>query len=331
MPDLEDLVEDGFKAARKISGKAYRAYKKSGKSRSKDKRSTAEKKRDAMVWRIRREVRGRIGVMAALPFLTIAPLVTNLISSQIGDVIFVAGAMAAFAYGLYELRRGLATEADELAAEAISEEPPETVSGPHKLIGLVLLSLGMASFAVAAGQSFGGVLGFGGLTFAAGVLSVRPRGLFGRSQRRTDPQPKLDQDILDSPLGAALVRASDKLHVLYDGAVKIKDEGVRGRALAVHSAAQDVIDELYEDPKDLPKARRFLVTYLDGAIDLVHKYLGQVERGATSDLRAKLSQTLETMTETFDLQLQKLRADEAMDLDVTMDVLETQMKKEGVL
>ena len=331
MPDLEDMAEKGFEAARKISGKAYRAYKQSGKSKSKDKRSKAEKKRDAMVWRIRREVRGRIGAMAALPFLAIAPLVINLAQSQIGDVILLAGTMAAFAYGLYELRRGLATEADELAAEAISEAPPETVSGPHKLIGLVLLSLGMTSFALAANQGFLAALGFGGLTFAAGVLSVRPRGLLGRSQRRSDPQPKLDRDVLDSPLGAALTRAADKLHELYDGAVKIRDEGLRGRALAVHSAAQDVVDELYEDPKDLPKARRFLVTYLDGAVDVVQKYLGQAERGASPDLRAKLSQTLDTMTQTFDLQLQKLRADEAMDLDVTMDVLETQMKREGVL
>ena len=107
-------------------------------------------------------------------------------------------------------------------------------------------------------------------------------------------------------------------------------EGLRRQVLGVHEAAQAVVDELHDKPNDLAKARRFLVTYLDSAAKLVLDFANQSSRSAKGELEKKFSDTLITIEKTFVAQLHKLRADEALDLDIQMDILETQMKAEGV-
>ena len=325
MADIEDVIEGAFKAGRKISGKAYRAYKKSQKS---DKRTQAEIARERHIRGIRREARGRIGLMSGLPILAMIPIFTNIFGGNLLVVASAGGALACFAYGLFELRRGLALEAEELVAEAESEPLPTTVSGPHKLTGTGLIALGMAAFAYAGQQDWATVAGMAALTFAAGIFAVGFRGLLGRAEART--QPKIEPGVSDTPLGAALVAAHEKLHALYEAANQVPQENLRAQALGVHEAAQAVIDGLYEDVNDLSKARRFLVTYLDGAVKLVSGFAGQARRRVDQTLEDKFSDTLVTMEQTFVAQLRKLRADDAMDLDVQMDVLDAQMKGEGV-
>ncbi len=331
MPDLDDILEEVFKSGRKISGRAYRAYKARA---AQDKETKAKKKRRQQIAKIRREVRGRIGMMAVLPFLTFGPLFANLFGGKLNVLIFVGGALIGFVYGLFELRRGLSLEADELAAEAQSEAPPHDSSGPHKLIGVLAIAAGMASFAMAGQPTFiaglPSALGAGGIAGAAALFSVGFRGLFGRSERTPELPKETQRSLGETPLGAALIAAQDKLHDLYQAATRVPQAHLRAQAFGVHEAAQAVIDELLEDPRDLTKARRFLVTYVDGALTLVSGFARQAKRPLATEIQDKFSDTLVTMEQTFVAQLHKLRANDTMDLDIQMDVLDAQMKGEGV-
>lgn len=334
MADLDDILEEVFKSGRKISGRAYRAYKKHAEE---DRETKAEKKRRKQIAKIRRDVRGRIGMMAVLPFLTFGPLFANLFGGNLNTVIFAGGALIGFAYGLFELRRGLSLEADELAAEAQSEAPPREASGPHKALGVLAVTGGMFSFALA-GQSatssilslLPNALAIAGVAAAACLFTVGFRGLLGRSERALELPKETQRSLGETPLGGALIAAQDKLHDLYQAAARVPQEHLRAQALGVHEAAQAVIDELVEDPRDLSKARRFLVTYVDGALNLVSGFARQAKRPLSRQIEDKFSDTLGTIEQTFVAQLHKLRADDTMDLDIQMDVLDAQMKGEGV-
>ena len=330
MADFDDFKEFMY-ASRKISGSVYLAYRATKKRRGKEsEESRAEKARRKQIKHMRRTILGRIGPMAALPFLAIAPLVTNILSPNLVGIAAVGLAMMGFFYGLYELRLALKLEADEMEAEMRSDPAPNGSDQPHKLVGLACLAGAMAAFAFAGGQNVVAAVGFGALAGVGALWAVGLKGLWPSSEI-AQASPKLEKSLADTPLGAALVAAQDTLHSLYEGAVAIRDEGLGAQARGVHAAAQDVVDELHEDPGDLPKARRFLATYLDGAAQVIAAYVAQAKRGTSPQLDEKFSNTLITFERTFVAQLAKLRSDDELDLDVQMDVLDRQMKHEGVL
>ena len=146
MADFDDFKEFMY-ASRKISGSVYLAYRSSKLRRGREsEESRAEKARRKQIKRMRRTILGRIGPMAALPFLAIGPLVIKIISADLLGIGAVALAMMGFFYGLYELRLALKLEADEMEAEARSEPAPAGSDQPHKLVGLACLGAGMAAF-----------------------------------------------------------------------------------------------------------------------------------------------------------------------------------------
>ena len=330
MADFDDFKKVMY-ASRKISGSIYLAYREEQRKRGRQsEQSRAERARKKHIKKMRRHVIGRIGPMAALPFLTIAPLVISILQRDLIGIGAVALAMIAFFYGLYELRLALKLEADEVEAEARSAPAPKGSDAPHKLAGLACIAGGMAAFSLAGNPHILTALGFGGLASMGALWAVGPKGLW----QATDPQqtaPKLEKSLAETPLGAALVKAGETLHLLYENAAKINNDDLSAQVRGVHAAAQDVVDELHEDTSDLPKARRFLATYLDGAAQVVDAYVTQARRGTSPALDDKFSNTLVTFERTFVAQLAKLRSNDELDLDVQMDVLDRQMKSEGVL
>jgi hypothetical protein len=94
--------------------------------------------------------------------------------------------------------------------------------------------------------------------------------------------------------------------------------------------ARVVLGQLETDPKDLPRARRFLVTYLDGTRDVVAKYAAQQHDLADTPLAENFRRVLTTIEQVFKEQEEVLKQDDKTDLEIQIEVLETQLKREGV-
>ncbi|MCK5902504.1 MAG: 5-bromo-4-chloroindolyl phosphate hydrolysis family protein [Cocleimonas sp.] len=95
--------------------------------------------------------------------------------------------------------------------------------------------------------------------------------------------------------------------------------------------ARDILVVIEEDPKDLDRARKFLKVYLEGTQRVTESYAKTYGKEATTDvLDANFKRVLSAIEKTFDEQQEKLKENDRFDLDVKIEVLETQLKQEGI-
>ena len=93
-----------------------------------------------------------------------------------------------------------------------------------------------------------------------------------------------------------------------------------------------IITLIENDPSDLPRARKFLKVYLDGTRRVTESYAKTHRNEATTvELDSNFSNVLNSIESTFDEQHEKLKKQDQFDLDVNIEVLETQLKREGII
>ncbi|HFC93209.1 MAG TPA: 5-bromo-4-chloroindolyl phosphate hydrolysis protein [Leucothrix mucor] len=96
--------------------------------------------------------------------------------------------------------------------------------------------------------------------------------------------------------------------------------------------AREILETIKNDPNDLDRARKFLKVYLDGTQRVTESYAKTHSKEATTEvLDANFRRVLDSIERTFDEQQEKLKENDRFDLDVKIEVLETQLKHEGVL
>ena len=96
--------------------------------------------------------------------------------------------------------------------------------------------------------------------------------------------------------------------------------------------ARNILKVIEENPNDLERARKFLKVYLDGTQRVTESYAKTHEQDAvTKTLDANFRRVLTSIEKTFDEQHEKLKENDRFDLDVKIEVLETQLKQEGVI
>ena len=78
------------------------------------------------------------------------------------------------------------------------------------------------------------------------------------------------------------------------------------------------------------RARKFLNTYLDGAQRVVTGYAKAHVNDQSHSLEDNFRRILITIEEVFEQQYRRLLDNDLHDLDVQMEVLETQLKREGL-
>jgi hypothetical protein len=250
------------------------------------------------------------------------PLMIRLLGGDVVAAASLLGTIAAFWFAGTLVGRGLATEA-ELGRRTLAAAPKL----PAKLTGSLLAAAGafLASFGGSHDSLLMGVL-FGGLAFLGCRLA------FGSD-------PKTDRDAIAAAAKRAGVTPEHVLQALEEAHRKVREIEVASAALAsrelrgrldrIVGRAREVLTELERDPRDLSRARRFLVTYLDGTRDVITKYTQQ-QHEVDEPLAANFARVLDTVEQVFVEQREVLRRDDALDLEVKIEVLETQLKREGV-
>jgi hypothetical protein len=266
---------------------------------------------------------GRAWLLRIAPLVLAVPLVWGLLSGNVGDVVALAVGLVLIYLGTFLLESGLAKEAEYDARELANAPRP-----PRKLLGAIVIAIGV--FASTFGASGAGLALSLLLGALAGVACLMAYGMDPTRNKGLAPELARKAGVRTEQVIEAVTEAEGKLREIERLAGGLHNRELTGRVRRIVAQARAVLAQIEKDPSDLRRARRFLVTYLDGARDVVRKYADQQQDLAETELAANFRHVLETIERVFTEQEQVLKRNETMDLEVQIEVLRTQLEREGV-
>lgn len=265
----------------------------------------------------------RAWVLRIVPIMLAVPLVWGLLAGRLGDVVSLAAGLIVIYLGTFFVESGLAKEAEYEARDLIkAPRPPRKLLGAIVVgIGVFVCSLGASTAGLPLSLLFGAVAAVGCL-FAYGMDPTRDKGLSPEIARKAGLRT---EQVIE-----ALNEAEGKLRDIERLAGSLHNRELTGRLGRIVAQGRAVLAQIEKDPSDLRRARRFLVTYLDGTRDVVRKYNEQQKDLADTELAESFRHVLDTVERVFAEQEEVLKRNETMDLEVQIEVLRTQLEREGV-
>ena len=257
-----------------------------------------------------------------LPIFIALPVVSGLLA---GNFVRTAGAVASLALLILAgtfIQKGLEAEAAYNSRRVA--RPP----GPRKLFGALAVAASVFLLAwIADGQGLFmsllyGVLGSIGCVMAYGLDPMGRKDIDAGLAERSGLK---SEDVI-----AAVSEAESKIREIELNARELHNRELTERLTRIAAQARAVLAQVERDPGDLRRARRFFVTYLDGTRDVVRKYREQQNDLSSTPLAESFRHVLETVERVFIEQEQVLKRNESLDLEVQIEVLKTQLEKEGV-
>jgi 5-bromo-4-chloroindolyl phosphate hydrolysis protein len=151
-----------------------------------------------------------------------------------------------------------------------------------------------------------------------------------------DPQYDSDKDtslfgVTTEELVEILDEAENNLNEINRAAKTIKNRELKGRLLRIAAKTRDILTLIEQDPKDLRRARKFLKVYLHGARAVSSQYASSPHASDNQELEQNFRNVLDTIENVIEEQKLKLQENDILDLDVKIEVLEAQLKHEGVI
>lgn len=113
----------------------------------------------------------------------------------------------------------------------------------------------------------------------------------------------------------------------------VREPSVRARVDEIADLTEKIFADVVEDPQDAPQIRRFANYYLPTTMKLLYAYDRMSERGSgdnvTGTLR-RIEDILDTTVAAYKKQYDALFANEALDIETDITVLESMLKREGL-
>jgi 5-bromo-4-chloroindolyl phosphate hydrolysis protein len=263
---------------------------------------------------------GRGVLVFLLPLPVLFAVIVSLIKGDLTTLIINTASYGLYLAGAFLIRRGLQNTADD-EHRKIAPTPKY----PLKTLGaaMVAIATGWVAF-IGAGYSFPIATGFGLGALIGCYL------LYGFDPRR--PKQATDTDGLDTTnqVVQALERAKSIIAGIDQASHKIRNPELTGRLHRITELARQILTVIEEEPKDLRRARKFLNIYLEGAQQVTEGYARTHQHMESQELEDNFRQVLITIEEVFKEQQQKLLENDVLDLDVKIEVLANQLKREGV-
>jgi hypothetical protein len=255
-------------------------------------------------------------------FFSAGPVIAGLLVGNPAKMIGALAAIAALQVAARLIRRGREAERD-YAERAITKAPPPFKLAGHVLVGLAGLALASLSgnLPLILGIAAGGLLGYAS-TLAYGL---DPKGDKGLDAALVERAGLRTEAVLE-----ALEEARGKVRAIEAEARGLHSRELKERLARITQSANGVLRQIEQDPRDIRRARRFLVTYLDGTRDVVTGYRRQQQDLTDTPLAENFRHVLETVEKVFAEQGDILKRNESLDLEVQIDVLKTQLEREGV-
>lgn len=258
-----------------------------------------------------------------LYFLPIALIPATFIALGKGHVLGVLVNAAGFAFYMLAawcLRRGL--QAEYVYGKSRIARQPEK---PLKTIAAVItaLSTGMIAW-LGAGHSLPV-----GLMFAAGAFL----GMYLRYGFDPGDEKKITaaHGYSGDEIQKALEGSSRTIRNIKQANDRIRNSELNRRIERICEVADNILAEIAADPRDFRRARKFLNVYLDGVQQVTQGYAKTHQQSHSGELEQNFRNVLDTIETVFQEQRQKLLEEDVFDLDVKIEVLNTQLKQEGIL
>lgn len=259
-------------------------------------------------------------LMFLLPLPVLIAAVVSLAHGSLDGLLGNAAGYGLFLAGALLLRRGLLTEA-EYGRRRVARAP-----WPLKTLGgsVIALATGITAW-FGAGQHPAIAVAFGLAALLGCYLSY---GFDPRVAKRFTDRDGVD--VTDRVL-EALTQAEASIAAIEQSTRNIRNAELNSRLRRIVAQARQILTMLEEDPRDLRRARKFLNVYLDGAKQVTEGYAKTHARVAAPELEDNFRRVLATIEDVFQEQQQKLLETDVTDLDVQIEVLTTQLKREGVI
>lgn len=192
---------------------------------------------------------------------------------------------------------------------------------PWKTAGALCLSAGAAVLAVAIGHPWPVALGFAVTTFAGFALA------YGLDPLRARARTAGVDGYAPAEIEAELARAERAIARLEAARAQLGPGPLAERLARVAHVARELVALVAAEPRHLPRARRFLRVYLDG-VQQVCDGLPRTEGRRPAALDARLERVLGTMEGVLAAQHERLLAGDVEKLDVQVEVLAHQLRRE---
>lgn len=259
-------------------------------------------------------------LMFLLPLPVLIAAIVALARGHLGALIGDALGYGLFLAGALLLRRGLLS-ANDYERRRVAKAP-----WPLKTLGSALIALATG---ITAWLGAGHPLALGGAFGLAALLGCYlSYGFDPRTAKRLTDRDGID--VTDQVL-QALEQAERSIAAIEQASHDIRNAELNARLRRIAQLARDILKLLEEDPRDLRRARKFLNVYLDGAHKVTEGYAKTHARVDAPELDDNFRRVLATIEEVFQEQQQKLLETDLTDLDVQIEVLTTQLKREGVI
>lgn len=253
-----------------------------------------------------------------LYFLPIALIPATIIALGKGNLLGIivnASGFALYVFAAWCLRKGL-------QAESPITRTPKL---PLKMLAAIITALATGMIAwLGAQQTLPVALIFAGGAFLGMYLSY---GFDLRQKKKiADAQGYSGDEILRMLEESSLIIRS-----IEQANDKIRNTELNQRIENICAIADRILAEIESDPRDIRRARKFLNVYLDGAKQVTEGYARTHQQTQSGQLEQNFRNVLETIETVFQEQHQKLLEEDVFDLDVKIEVLTTQLKREGIL
>lgn len=137
----------------------------------------------------------------------------------------------------------------------------------------------------------------------------------------------------DASAKSLVEKGLTKLTKIHDYKEKIKNETTSKKVDEVAEVVYEILAEISRDEKDAKLAKNFVNNYLDSTLNILKKYCelesGRISSDNVTALLERTNSVLDTIREGFVKQLEKLKADDIMELEVEMETLRKTLELEG--
>lgn len=270
----------------------------------------------AEIWkRLGWSPRGYLLYILALPLIPAALIAV--LRGNVEILLVEVGAIALLNGGAWLVRLGIKRDLDG--------RPRFGRTAPFKSIGYLATVAGV--FVVSSllvGQS---------LVFAAIIAALAGVGCvlaYGTDASAQQLVVAPGSDYTSAEASAMLAEAAKRVDGLERAAAGIRDGEITTRLRRIVELARAILADLAQDPRDLRRARKFLNVYLDSAMRVSESYARTHAQASNTELESRFRNVLVTIEQVFGEQQQKLLENDVLDLDVQIEVLKTQLEREGV-
>ena len=260
-------------------------------------------------------------LLYVMPMPVLLAAVISLVNGNFWLTLINGGAFAAFMLAAVIARHGFKVE-HQYNHKKLALAPRT----PFKTVAALLLSIttGVTAWLAADYGLFSSIL-MGGVTLLAFYLC------YGLDPRR-DKTGNIGLGVSAEEVFEALEAANIKIDAIESARTNINNAKFDQHLDRIISKARNILEVIENDPTDLPRARKFLKVYLDGTQRVTESYAKTHRNEATTvELDSNFANVLNSIESTFDEQHEKLKKQDRFDLDVNIEVLETQLKREGII